>query len=234
MSIHSSDETALDAELQSFLQASDSRWVDLFRDSMQSVDATRAHYARKIRARYPVISHVEQNTPDQGNILESGAGTGTVSLHLSQKGYNSTTLEKDPDMIRLSELLQKILGGQSDRHEGCMKDLPFSDKSFDTVFNHGVLEYFNEEEVIRIIREQLRVASRFVFAVPTSWNRASYIEECENLWSYPKWKNLVKDSGATLVKSFSYFSYRRFRETLNRLLGMKMQYVSPGVGFVVE
>ena len=104
MTTDTPDQETLDGELQSFLKTSDSRWIDLFRESLHSVDVARKHYARKIRARYPVIFHVEQCTPAKGNILETGAGTGTISLHLSQKGYRSTTLEKDHDMIVLSEL----------------------------------------------------------------------------------------------------------------------------------
>lgn len=228
------DEGALNVKLKSFFKTNDSRWVNLFRDSMGSVDTIRHQNARKLRARLPLISYVEQYTPPGGSILETGAGTGSISLHLSQQGYRSSTLEKDSDMIKLSELLQEVIGGQSSRYQGCMTRLPFKEKSFDTVFNHGVLEYFNEDAVINVIREQLRVASHFVFAVPTNFNRASYIEGCENLWSYAKWKKLIHESGATLIESFSYFSYRRFREALNRLLGMKMQYVSPGVGFVLK
>lgn len=228
------DEGVLNATLESFFRTSDSRWVDLFRDSMSSVDTIRRQRARKLHARFPLIYHVEQCTPLGGSVLETGAGTGAISLHLSQQGYQSSTLEKDPDMIKLSELLQEVIGGQSSRYQGCMTHLPFAEKSFDTVFNHGVLEYFDEEAVINVIREQLRVASYFVFAVPTNLNHASYIEDCENLWSYAKWKRLIHESGATFVESFSFFSYRRFREAINRLLGMKMQHISPGAGFVLK
>jgi SAM-dependent methyltransferase len=228
------NEGVLNAKLESFFRTSDSRWVNLFRDSMGSVDTIRRQHARKLHARFPLISHVEQYTPPGGSILETGAGTGALSLHLSQQGYQSSTLEKDPDMVRLSELLQEVIGGHSSRYQGCMTHLPFAEKSFDTVFNHGVLEYFDEDAVIDVIREQLRVASYFVFAIPTNLNHASYIEDCENLWSYAKWKKLIRESGATLVESFSFFSYRRFREALNRLLGMKLQRISPGAGFILK
>lgn len=137
-------------------------------------------------------------------------------------------------MIALSEIIQVICGGNLERLQGTFLALPFPDNHFDTVFNHGVLEYFDDSTVRKIIEEQLRVGKRFIFGVPTIWNRANYIEEDEVLRSYQHWQRLIEKSGSEILDSYSYFSYRKLRAWFNAVLGMRLQSFSPGIGFVVE
>lgn len=130
-------------------------------------------------------------------------------------------------MIALSEMIQEIYGGNVKRLQGTFLELPFSDNHFDTVFNHGVLEYFDDPTVQKIIQEQLRVGRRFIFGVPTIWNGAEYIEDDEILRNYWHWKRLIETSGGKIIDSYSYFSYRKIRALINAVLGMKLQAVAP-------
>lgn len=224
----------IDRRLADFFATSKSRWPKLYAHNMKDSDAMREHVARKVKAREPILSHIRRYTPRNGRILESAAGTGTLSLQLSKEGFQCTTLEQDGDMIALSEMIQEICGGDAAKLQGTFLELPFHDDHFDTVFNHGVLEYFDDPTVVRIIKEQLRVGKRFIFGVPTILNRANYIEEDEVLRTYWRWKGLVEEAGGQIRDSYSYFSYRKVRAWINSVLGMQLQPFSPGVGFVVE
>lgn len=224
----------IDERLEAFFSSSESRWTKLYASEMQSAADLEEHIKRKMEVRQPILSHVRRFSPKEGRILESAAGTGSVALHLSKEGYECSTLELDPDMIALSQLIEEITGGSVERIQGSFLELPFEDDSFDTVFNHGVLEYFDEATIIKIIQEQLRVGRRFIFGVPTMWNQGTYIEVDENLWSHRQWEKIIRTSGAKIVDSYSYFSYRKVRAWINQVLGMNLQAVSPGVGFVLE
>lgn len=224
----------MDQRLADFFASSKSRWTRLYAPSMQTSDAVREHVARKVEARQPILSHICRHTPPNGRILESAAGTGTLSLHLSKRGFQCTTLEQDGDMIALSKMIQEICGGDVERLQGTFLELPFPDNHFDTVFNHGVLEYFDDPTVEKIIQEQLRVGKQFIFGVPTIWNGADYIEDDEILRSYWHWKLLIETSGGKILDSFSYFSYRKVRAWINAALGMKLQAIAPGIDFIVE
>lgn len=228
---HDSD---IDQRLADFFASSQSRWPRLYAPSMKSAGAVKEHVARKVEAREPILSHIRKYTPRNGHILESAAGTGTLSLELSKQGFHCTTLEQDEDMIALSSMIQEICGGDIERLQGTFLDLPFLENHFDTVFNHGVLEYFDDPTVLKIIQEQLRVGKRFIFGVPTILNRANYIEADEVLRSYWHWKRLIEEAGGQICDSYSYFSYRKVRAWLNAVLGMRLQPFSSGVGFVVE
>ena len=224
----------MDQRLADFFASSESRWTRLYAPSMQTADAVRQHVESKIRARQPILRHIHQYTPPNGRILESASGTGTLPLHLSKQGFQCTTIEQDGDMIILSEMIQEICGGAVERLQGTFLELPFPDNHFDTVFNHGVLEYFDDPTIRKIIQEQLRVGQRFIFGVPTIWNKGDYIEDDEILRNYWRWQRLIQESGGRIIDSFSYFSYRKVREWINSVLGMRLQPFSPGVGFVVE
>lgn len=227
-------ESNIDKRLQDFFASSQSRWTKLYAPSMQTSTGVQEHFEKKIKARQPTLIHVRKYTPNNGKILESASGTGALSLQLSNEGYECSTLEQDADMNCLSEMIQEVCGGTVNRHQGNFFRLPFSDNSFDTVFNQGVLEYFDDSTVKQIIQEQLRVGQRFIFGVPTILNNASYIEDDEILRSYWHWKKLILDSNAKIIDSYSYFSYRKVRAMINKILGMNLQPFSPSVGFVVE
>lgn len=224
----------IDERLSDFFASSSSRWAKLYAPSMQTANDVRKHIERKIEARHTILSHILKYAPPNSRILESAAGTATLSLYLSTQGFECTALDQDADMIILSKMLQEICGGEIKRAQGSFLELPFSNDHFDVVFNHGVLEYFDDPTVIRIIQEQLRVGKRFIFEVPTIWNKALYIEDDEILRSYYHWKKLVENAGGRIQDSYSYFSYRKVRAWLNRVLGMGLQPFSPGVGFVLE
>ena len=48
-------------------------------------------------------------------------------------------------------------------------NLPFNNDSFDLCFSQGFFEHFDDEDIIKLIQEQLRVAKVIIFSVPTFW-----------------------------------------------------------------
>ena len=99
-------------------------------------------------------------------ILEVGAGTGTMSIFLSQLGLNVTALDNDPAILKLAETNRGKLGGKNEVIQGDAFHLPFPDNSFDVVFHQGLLEHFTDTDIHKLITEQLRVAPIVCLSVP--------------------------------------------------------------------
>jgi len=93
-------------------------------------------------------------------ILEIACGSGRDSISLAKNGYNVIASDIEPyPLLRLKNMdvppniSYMIIDGQY---------LPFKDKSLDATFHNGLFVYLNNEEIFDILREQERVAKKYV------------------------------------------------------------------------
>lgn len=97
--------------------------------------------------------------PDKGKVLDLGAGQGQDSRFFAEHGYEvtSTDLEAtalEQNKAKLSgELEQKVVLQEVDLRE----ELSFDDASFDVVYAHLSLHYFDYETTVRLFGEIQRV-----------------------------------------------------------------------------
>ena len=95
--------------------------------------------------------------PKGSTALDIGCGFGRITLFLNESGYDVTAIDS----------FQKMVDGMKIRGIKAMKmdakNLKFKDNSFDLVFSDGLLEHFSsEEDIKKIISEQLRVSRKYV------------------------------------------------------------------------
>ena len=97
--------------------------------------------------------------PPNGKLLDIGGGHGQDSRFFAAKGYQVTLLDISPRGLQLArdktpEQLQKnITFVQHD----ISKPLPFPNNSFDIVYTHLAIQYFNEDTTKQIFDEMHRV-----------------------------------------------------------------------------
>lgn len=102
---------------------------------------------------------VKQYLPKGGKILELGAGLGQDSLFFLNLGFNIVTTDIDPSPLEesitnLPEEKKVQISVEKIDLNNC---LPFEDNSFDCVYAHLSLHYFNKEITSQIFREIERV-----------------------------------------------------------------------------
>ena len=74
------------------------------------------------------------------------------------------------------------------------------DNNYSLAFSNGVLEHFNDDEIISIIKEQLRIANTVIVGIPTKYfesKEAKYGNERVLELSY--WRDLIKFSGGKII-----------------------------------
>lgn len=92
-----------------------------------------------------------QYFPKSGKVLELGAGHGQDSLFFAKEGYDVVTTDIETSSLQLDH--EKIEVRQVDLNEG----LPFADASFEVVYAHMSLHYFDHQTTCKIIEEIKRV-----------------------------------------------------------------------------
>ncbi|MGE5404943.1 MAG: class I SAM-dependent methyltransferase [Candidatus Saccharibacteria bacterium] len=91
------------------------------------------------------------------NVLETGSGSGRISLRLAESGANVIMVDFSEEAIRQSQAsFQKRF--QAGRFfVADMMKLSLEDNSVDLAWNAGVLEHYSEEEQIQALAELSRV-----------------------------------------------------------------------------
>ena len=136
--------------------------------------------ARKVAERLkkgdylPWVEVLQEYTSDSLTTLDLGSGRGENSAMLALRGRQTTLFDWAQDNLDFSTKLFEALGKNGTFLQGDItKPLPFADASFDTVFSCGVLEYFTDEEIQKILKETFRVAKkRVIILVPNAYSIA--------------------------------------------------------------
>ncbi|MEK7152399.1 MAG: class I SAM-dependent methyltransferase [Patescibacteria group bacterium] len=97
--------------------------------------------------------------PHHGELLELGAGLGQDSRFFAEAGYNVIATDIEPTILKLDQ--KNIADDFRERIQFQQMDLrqpfPIEDKSFDIVYAHLSLHYFDTETTKRVFAEIERV-----------------------------------------------------------------------------
>lgn len=122
-------------------------------------------------------------------ILEAGCGSGTISIDLSKRGAYYTGIDISQDSVELSKKVASFfeLRNVSFKKMDGFKTI-FSDKEFDIVFNIGVVVHFQDEDIVKMLKEMARVGKFIVVGVPYSGSQiyklSKEISQETGTWEY--------------------------------------------------
>ena len=190
-------------------------WQEYWRSHSESLDEPSPQFIAD--------ALIRETDPAPGRrILEAGSGTGGLAQQLAQRGAAVTVLDIVPACIRAIRQRDPGLGSL----HGAVGDLfhcPFPEGAFDVVFNSGVMEHFEKEEIRRGLLEMARVlrpGGTLVCLVPSSrgrfYVRGKRMQEKAGTWEfgaeYPQrsLRPYLADSGLTLLREYQTgVSYQR-------------------------
>lgn len=93
-------------------------------------------------------------------VLEAGSGSGKATILLDDN-FSKTLLDISPVALKYAAHLAKKFECQNVKYvEGDIFEMPFKTKSFDFVWNIGVIEHYSLDQIELIIEEMTRVCSK--------------------------------------------------------------------------
>ena len=202
------------------------------------------HFDRNVKiftyfhAYYDMLIKITKLT--QGNrVLEIGAGSGLSSIALKDYGLNITSLDISPDVIQHILINQRSFRMFFPLICCDMFHLPFRANMFNMVYSQGVLEHFDENDVIKSLREQARVGQRVLIDVPS--DKAKGSEDAfgdERYWNWRKWQGLIQQSNLKVLRKYGW-GVRGFYKLLMLLLPngffrLFSYMLTSNIGFVCE
>lgn len=173
-----------------------SEWSDYY---AQGVDADL--YIRNLFGQREFLVAIIKDGPSK--VLEVGAGTGTMSVFLSQLGMEAVAIDNDAAVLEQAKIIKAQFNGQNQLVEGDAFHLPFPDNSFDVVFHQGLLEHFSSEQIHQLLREGLRVAPTVWLSVPNNWYPRQDFGN-ERLLSQLAWEKLLRPYRVVVSRNYSF------------------------------
>ena len=205
-----------------------SHWGELYQKDVDKKGGNLPYVLGKINKKKKLINLIKKYADK--SVIECGSGTSVVSVYLASLGYETTAVDIEDDVIRLSKQLAKAYYNTL---EDCNPKLNFEKKSifklgyprdsFDVAFSNGVLEHFTDDEIIEIIKQQLFTAKITIVGIPTKYfssKEAKYGNERVLELSY--WRRLIKKSGGTIIEEVGMD-----REPLSKRLVNFKKYFKP-------
>lgn len=174
-------------------------------------------FEHNISIHRPFLDRIAWDCPEK--LLEVGSGSGTMAAFLSFRAESVVSVDNDESVLRVAEENNRKFGGKVAFRKEDAFNLSFEDDSFDVAFSQGFLEHFSDKEIKCLITEQLRVAKKIVFSVPTIYYRTRDFGN-ERLLSMRKWRKILKDF---TVEDDRYYLYSRRKK--NFLINLPMMYM---------
>lgn len=155
-------------------------------------------------------------------ILEVGIGKGSMSIILGLLGFKVIGIDNSDYLVSLAtKCVRKmhlynrvsfILGDVFKLNDIFSKSEILVETKFDCCFSQGFFEHFNDEEIKKIINEQLKVAKVVIFSVPSNFYPSQDFGD-ERLLSLDEWKKILKDFNVGLIKYYGrlhsfYFGFK--------------------------
>ena len=148
------------------------------------------------------FSHnIKVNTPINFENGLSGIGWGLQ--YLIQQRF----IDADPDVIlqdidsEIINLAHKIANTYNSVKKPIfinksIFELDYPENFYDVSYSNGVLEHFNDEQIIATLKQQLKVSKIVIFGIPTKYfnqNEAMYGDE--RYMDYGCWRELIFEAG---------------------------------------
>lgn len=199
-----------------------SNWGKIYQKDVDKKGGNLPYVLGKISKKKKLINLIKKYADN--NIIECGSGTSVVSIYLASQGYEVTAIDIEDEVIDLSKKLAEDYyatleeNPKSKLHfeKKSIFDLDYLKDTFDVAFSNGVLEHFNDEEIVQIIKQQLFIAKTTIVGIPTKYfekKEAKYGNERVLELSY--WRKLINDSGGVIIEEVGMDREPFFKRLVN-------------------
>jgi SAM-dependent methyltransferase len=147
---------------------------------------------------------IQRYLPPPARILDIGSGTGWSDLYLGSAGYAVTGVDNDARLVTAARDLAKRLEIPVDFMQADASNLQGFYGGFDLVYSCGVLEHFDRDVTISLLREQAKCASRVLIQIPTRYTAYSGPITDERIYTIGELRRIVEDAGMRVVVAFGY------------------------------
>ena len=180
-------------------------WYDIYLDEIKKSGSLIDYFNEKISTKKELISLIEKYF-EGGKIIEMGSGTSVVPTYTASLGYDSYALDKDKNMLTLSGRMSYEYNKEKTPKfiEGSVFETKFEDEFFDVAYSNGVLEHFSDEDIIKALKEEMRISKTLIVGIPTRYfNKSEAYFGDERFLPIRFWRKKIKEAGGVIIEERS-------------------------------
>lgn len=147
---------------------------------------------------------IQRHCPSPARILDVGCGPGWSDMYLASLGYEVLGIDNEPTLVELANQQAMQLGSNARFLQADAFDLSSLNTRFDLAFSCGVLEHFDREITVQLLREQAKISTYVVIQIPTKYTKYTGALTDERLYSVRGLAAMVRDAGMKVEASFGY------------------------------
>jgi len=141
------------------------KWVDIF-----------DHYQQDLRHAYYI--HAILN-PDEEKLLEIGAGSFRDMAELRRRGLNCEGMDFSEEAVHRAK--QKFSEFSNVIRQMSAFEFSYPDKSFDLSYHNGFWVLFDDEQIKKLIAEQVRITKKRIVATVHNAHNQQFVEYFNSL-----------------------------------------------------
>lgn len=152
----------------------------------------------------PLYGAIQASLPTGGRILNVGCGLGFSEDYFAALGYYCTGVDNESRVIELAREVASSLKVAPRFELGDAFNLSMYHGQYDLAYSTGVLEHFDRDVTIKLLQEQARCAELVLISIPTGLTKYTGSITDERIYPMHELKNIVKDAGLDVVRSFGF------------------------------
>jgi 2-polyprenyl-3-methyl-5-hydroxy-6-metoxy-1,4-benzoquinol methylase len=180
------------------------RWKQYIDGGMQQAGGPVRFAVEQWMFLFPLYLAIRKALPEGGRILDVGCGAGAFTSLLGAQGFAVVGVDQDADVVARARDVGRALGGNASFEQADAFDLSRFHDRFDLAYSIGVVEHFDRDITVSLIKEQARCATFVLVAIPTQFTKYAAVVTDERLYTRPQLSAMVRDAGLQVTDSFVY------------------------------
>lgn len=152
----------------------------------------------------PVFLAIKRALPSGGKLLDIGCGAGIFTALLSHHGFHVVGVDEDSDIVAYARKMIDFFHSSARVERRSAFDLsPYHDQ-FDLAFSLGVVEHYEPEVTVQLIREHACCSRLVLIVVPTHFTPYAAPVTDERLYTRGQCCDLVRAADLRIRESFLF------------------------------
>ena len=203
----------LDEILEDNKKTEDAKWYELYKIDIEEFHTPDDYIEYKLKYKKKFIEKVIQYSQNK-KVIEMGCGTGLMAGYLQKLGLDVTALDLSQKVIDYAYEIakQSNIIKPCKYEQGDILNLKYKANTFDVSYSNGVLEHFNDDEVVTILKQQMKISKYVIFGVPSTYfNMNEKMLGNERSLTLREWSKLVEKAGGYIIEQTSFHYYKLYR-----------------------
>ena len=133
---------------------------------------------------------------------------------MAYDGYDISGLDSSKDIIQLAKQLEIDYFGINKVNyiNKSMFEIDMLGKTYDLCYSVGVLEHFEDDKIVDVIKKQLNISKKVIIVIPTTWfDNNETIHGDDRFLKLKYWRILINKSYGKIIKEYSYsFKHKEY------------------------